>query len=1050
MTKEGDDAMLIGLKPWTLTRHAPQSPWRRFPILAGWSIALFVCFSTAGALAQDDDDDDEETTEATELEDAPVIPATDIEVVVVTGSRLAREPSELSRDVIVIDEDAIIASGELTLPRLLRQLPQNLNPTNETYGSRLNGGTNISGASTVNLRGFGSESTLVLIDGRRAGHSGLLGGVTDISTIPLSMVERVEIITDGASSIYGSDAVGGVVNVITKKDYAGIDVTLDYGRPHQSGYDETRASVAGGWSWGDVRMRGGYEHFYDSGIDASMRDTVVHSNRVDRQNQKNGLAGPQMRVFSYFFDDSCDENLAVVYVLDGRVITRSDYAMLDANAQRRAVCHADVTLPAGYQAGDDLNGIMIFGPPNWGEDAEFGYSLRPEQRHHVINIGADYSLTDNISLHGTLRYAQKETTSDSGLSSISSTLHAGNPFNPFGRAVTVRGQILNAPPVQFGSDKEDLSLLLGANGSLGDTGWDWEAEFSRTEETIDAQRLNVLDSNTVRNGLNSDGITESVIAFIGGISADECEARTAEIGGTRFRYSSFFGGQCTIYGAPPDPINPFGDLTGYIASGLGTSSSNLLTEFKAVARGELFDAGGGPVGVALGVDVRQDVIDTMSEFHATGGTCSAVSCPNATPAGASAFNTRIGRTTQAAFFEGAVPLVRDHNAMRVVQDLTLTFSGRYDSYSNVEVDYRESASGEAGTDEPTDPGAEFTWSVGLAYQPNDKYLFKADTRTAFVAPQLNQLIQRTKDREPAALFQGLYFIKPDSQGRTQTHNNVFNNVGANDKLVPETAESVSFSVEWMPFAGFSLLAGWNDTVFENRIAYFRSITGIDPDNLPSNVVYIPEDDIYIRDDRFINVSSVDRSGLDLELSYEIPTESGDFSLTVRRSYTTKFKVQVDPASGESQDLLKVKDDVAASRDALLSPVPKHTTYAQLVWRRGGLSLSADAQDSGRTSRVSPGSTDGYIFTTRPATIVDMVAAYDFEQGTLFSAPWTYGLRATMTINNVTNAFARNSLTDRAELLAGNPGHTEVTTINPAYEWTQGRAYRLSVSKSFGL
>ena len=136
---------MLLLKPLTFARHTLRSPWRRLPVLAGWPIALVVSFATAFAIAQEDDDDDEETTEATELEDAPVIPATDVEVVVVTGSRLAREPSELSRDVIVLDEDAIIASGELTLPRLLRQLPQNINATNETIGSGLNGTKNFTG-----------------------------------------------------------------------------------------------------------------------------------------------------------------------------------------------------------------------------------------------------------------------------------------------------------------------------------------------------------------------------------------------------------------------------------------------------------------------------------------------------------------------------------------------------------------------------------------------------------------------------------------------------------------------------------------------------------------------------------------------------------------------------------------------------------------------------------------------------------------------------------------------------------------------------------------
>ena len=143
--------------------------------------------------------------------------AVELRPVVVTGSRLNRPPTELSGNLIVIDADAIRASGEVTLAGVLRQLPQNINGTNEVFGSRLNGATNFSGAATVNLRGLGSESTLILVDGRRLGYSGILGGVTDVSTIPLSMVERIEVLLDGASAVYGSDAIGGVVNIITKR-----------------------------------------------------------------------------------------------------------------------------------------------------------------------------------------------------------------------------------------------------------------------------------------------------------------------------------------------------------------------------------------------------------------------------------------------------------------------------------------------------------------------------------------------------------------------------------------------------------------------------------------------------------------------------------------------------------------------------------------------------------------------------------------------------------------------------------------------------------------
>lgn len=1026
----------------SVARVLAKPPVRRS---AGWLIATLLSLATASAVAQEDED--EETTEATELEDAPVRPAVDIEEVVVTGTRLVREPSELSRDVIVLDEDAIIASGELTLPRLLRQLPQNINATNETAGSELNGARNFSGASTVNLRGLGSESTLILIDGRRIGYSGLLGGVTDISTIPLSMVERVEIITDGASSIYGSDAVGGVVNIITKKNYSGLDIKLDYGRPDKSGYDETRAGISGGWSWGDVRMRGGYEHFYDSGLDASARDSHLLQTRADFNRQKHAPPGPQFRIFHTFFDDACDAGRAIVYVLDGRVITRAEYAMLDAASQLRAVCHSDVTLPSGFQAGDDLNGIEMFGPPEWGEDAELGYSLRPEQRHHVVNIGGDYRLGDNIALHGTLRYAQKETTFDGGLNSVNSTLHAGNPFNPFGRPVQIQGQILNAPPSQFETETEDLMVLLGVSGGFGDSGWTWEAEFNRSEENLDADKVNVLDGDTLRAGLNSDGVSEVLLTSISGLTQEECNAALAEYGGVRVVYSpprGFFGSSCRVFGEPPDPINPFGDVSGYVSPVLGTASTNEQTQFKAVTRGELFDFGGGPVGVAAGVEFRQDVIDTMSEFPNPGaGRCSEIGCPNSV-VGADSFDTRIGRDTQAAFFEGSVPIVRDNNARTGVQNLTLTFSGRYDSYSNVEVDYRASGSGEAGTDNPADPGAEFTWSVGLAYQPSDAFRFKADTRTAFVAPQLNQLIRRTQERVPAGAFRGLYFIKPDSMGRTQTHNNVFSNVGGNDKLLPETAESYSFSMEWTPVAGLSLLAGWNDTLFEDRIAFFSSLVGIDPDNLPSNVLYFPEEDIYVKDERYINVSSVERAGLDLELGYDLPTEQGMFSLTVRRSYTSKFKVQVDASTGESQSLLKIRDDVASSRDAILAPVPVLSTYAQLTWTRGALSLSVDGQAAGDTNWVrGAGGGSAFVYRTRPATIMDVVVAYDFGKGALLNAPWAEGLSATLTVNNVTDAYTRNSRFDQAD-----PRDSVVDDINPVYEWTQGRAFRLSVGKSF--
>ena len=127
-----------------------------------------------------------------------------------------------------------------------------------------------------------------------------------------------------------------------------MDVNVNYARPHKSGYDETTVGASGGFAWDGGRAILGYEYFKDSGLDASGRDSILNYSRDGLNNQKNALPGPQMRAYSYFFDDSCDANKAVVYRLNGRVITRAEFAALDDAQQAVAECHADVTLPLGF------------------------------------------------------------------------------------------------------------------------------------------------------------------------------------------------------------------------------------------------------------------------------------------------------------------------------------------------------------------------------------------------------------------------------------------------------------------------------------------------------------------------------------------------------------------------------------------------------------------------------------------------------------------------------------------------------------------------------
>ena len=1016
----------------------PYLAWRKTGLAFSFVLSMIagLALSINVALAQD---------EANETEDEEALELQDVRV---TGSRLNRPPSELSGNLIVLDREAIRASGELTLARVLRQLPQNVNGTSETFGSDLNLGTNVSAASTVNLRGLGSEYTLILVDGRRIGYSGIFGGVTDISTIPLSMVERIEILLDGASAIYGSDAVGGVVNIITRKDYSGIELDLNYGRPHKSGYDETRVSVSGGFGWDGGRANIGYEYFRDSGLDASDRDSIIIANRDDSGIQRTGRPGPQIRLLTNLLTTSeCNAAGALVWELDGNILSRDEYAALDADRQAMATCHNDITLPPGFMSGDDLNGINMFGSPNWGDEAELGYSLRPEQDYNVMNLALDQDISDSITAHATIRLGNKKTTSNRGLSSFNTTVHQNNPHNPFGvRILRAAGQILNVPPNLFDSEQDELFTRLGLEGSFG-ASWTWQAEFSRSEQEIASQQLNVLDGTTVNAGFNSDGVTDVQIAYFGGIDLDTCEQRRMELGGSRISWSGFFGGQCRVYAAPPTPIDPFSDLSSYVAPGLNAGSENEQTQFEALARGELFEAPGGRIALVVGFDYRKDVLDSFSEHHANqfGRTCSPISCPSVrggSPAGSAAFSTSISRTAQAGFFEGLIPLIGADNQMPGVQRLNLTFSGRHDSYSNVEVEYRETQSGAAGTDNPADPGSEFTYSTGIVYQVNDSVRFKADRQTSFVAPQLNQLIQRTNERARPGFGESLCLLINGGPSCSFANNTVLL-VGRNEKLTPETAENLSLTAEASPpfLPGIFLRAVWSDTEYRDRIFFLNtSPFGVDPNNLPSDIIYIPEEDIYLVEKRWINVSNLFRTGMDYELRYDWQMGLNDFSILVRRSYTNRYDVRLDPTSDELHNLVTRRDDTGHQQPRYVAPVPKHQTSMQFTWSNGGLFMSIDVQGAAKVSTLVSSTFESV---TEPATIYDMVLGYEFGNDSFFDAPaWLNGFSTTLTINNLTNAFAENTQVNPET------GDVQENVINPFFEWTQGRSYRLAIHKSF--
>ena len=187
------------------------------------------------------------------------------DTIIVTGTNIRGIAPE-SSPVQSYSREDILTTGAATAEDFIRTLTQNFGGgSNQATTSGLpndrDASSNIGRGSSVNLRGLGSGSTLVLLNGRRMAPSSILGGFADISIIPASAIERIDVLTDGASSIYGADAVAGVVNFVLRDDYDGAEVSARYGTVTEGDLDEYRASFAGGKSWAGGNALAAYEYY---------------------------------------------------------------------------------------------------------------------------------------------------------------------------------------------------------------------------------------------------------------------------------------------------------------------------------------------------------------------------------------------------------------------------------------------------------------------------------------------------------------------------------------------------------------------------------------------------------------------------------------------------------------------------------------------------------------------------------------------------------------------------------------------------------------------
>jgi len=209
-------------------------------------------------------------SEVDEVQDDQSDVASGDNAIVVTGTRI--RGARIIGDTISLDRETIVEAGQIDLGEAIRTLPQNFSG-GQNPGVGAGGGfsnENVNSASSPNLRGLGPDATLTLLNGHRLPYNSASQGV-DISAIPLAIVDRLEVVPDGASALYGSDAVGGVVNVILRRDFEGVATSAQVGVSTDGGNFRQQADIVAGTTWNSGGLVVAYDFANNSGIEAGQR-----------------------------------------------------------------------------------------------------------------------------------------------------------------------------------------------------------------------------------------------------------------------------------------------------------------------------------------------------------------------------------------------------------------------------------------------------------------------------------------------------------------------------------------------------------------------------------------------------------------------------------------------------------------------------------------------------------------------------------------------------------------------------------------------------------
>lgn len=781
--------------------------------------------------------------------------ARSLDRVQVTGSRIKRADVEASLPVTVIQRAEIEAQGITSAEQLLMHLniggngSDNLAANAGIAPADLRGNNGVSGA---NLRGQGADATLVLLNGRRVAAHGLRGTAVDLNSIPFSAIDRVEVLRDGASAVYGTDAIGGVINFITKTDYTGLQVNAFVDMTEAGGGNIYNTNVLFGT--GDLDADG-WNVF---GTVAFKKNDILRGNSRDFSNgfQPDRGLSPDTRgtPFATIFN--------IAGGMTGTALTAPDGAAVNG------VNTLNLPGAAGCEAGGDMMGpydYRLWATTATNVASRYGCAwdypaaaVMQQPQESVQFIGrASFKISDRHQAFVEFMGSDNDVNRIFEPNQISSSATATAAFNPstwyplndntrstydaiygamadyfgagqltYGAPIAYRWRCMACGPREVQTNTKAYRALVGFDGQIGN--WDYSVGLSRaTSESQSRLGTGYHYTEGLQQALGSGLLNPFLMP-----GQEQSAAAMAALDAASAAGVTLYGGKS-------------------IMTGLDATMSTSIATLP-----------GGDLQLAFGADLRREEFEFNGDPRAAADRPAIFNAPfddaNALP--------QVSRNIKAVFTEIYMPV---HERFEV------TLAARYDEYD-----------GFGGTANP---------KVSFKWQPFDSLAVRGAYSTGFKAPEFSKLFSGTQElqntaldvADPARCPGGV--VDDTRPGCEQIRPDIL--AGGNPNLRPEEARQKSLGFVYSPLDWFNMSLDWWQI---ERINTIRTAPDLDVlrdryDLFSGNWIRDEAGDVILIDRRFVNSGGTLMSGVELDMNVRGELAGGNWRVHFNGSYLDNFQ-----------------------------------------------------------------------------------------------------------------------------------------------------------------